>query len=422
MKNFCRFFLVFILILNFAGCGKKEAVISVKTPEIVSVEPEIKKTVVKFSSWGSESELKILKSAIIEFEKKNPDIDVELIHIPQNYFQKLHLLIISNSAPDVMFVNNINGFKYYRSGVFENLNPYFKNRQDFYPNSIKAFSCNDCIWAVPRDISNLVIFYNKDIFDKNNIPYPQLNWTMAEFLAKAQALTSQGIWGFGFEKDSLFWLPFLWSNNAGLLGDDDCITIDSEKSKEYLQFYADLKNVNKITPSDAEKGSYTNTQLFMQGKLAMILSGRWVVPRFRQDIKFNWDVAQFPYGSVGSVVDADASGWAMSKKSKNKREAWRLILFLSSEKMSKKFTKDGLIIPARKSVATSDLFLQKNMKPQNSQAFLDAIKTAKPTPVTKNYQNFLNRVYVRIEPVFAGTKKVDEVIDNDFIEFLQKEL
>lgn len=422
MKSFSRLVLVFILIFNFAGCQKKEAVIAVKPAKIAVSKPEIKKTKIKFSSWGSESEIRILKSAIYDFEQKNPDIDVEFIHIPQNYFQKLHLLIISNSAPDVMFVNNINGFKYYRSGVFENLNPYFKNRKDFYPNAIKAFSCNDCIWAVPRDISNLVIYYNKDIFDKNNIPYPQKNWTMAEFLAKAQVLTSEGIWGFGFEKDAMFWLPFLWSNNGGILGDDDCIIIDSDKSKEYLQFYADLKNVNKITPSDAQKGSYTNTQLFMQGKLAMILSGRWVVPRFRQDIKFNWDVAQFPYGSGGSVVDADASGWAMSKKSQNKREAWRLILFLSSERMSKKFTKDGLIIPARKSVATSDLFLQKNRNPQNSQAFLDAIKTAKPTPVTPNYQNLLDRIYAKIQPVFAGTKRIDEVIDGGFVEFLQKEL
>ena len=422
MKNFCKLFLVLILILNFTGCHKKEAVITVHQAQIEVTKPEIKKTVIKFSSWGSESEIKILKSAIYEFEQKNPDIDVEFVHVPQNYFQKLHLLIISNSAPDVMFVNNINGLKYYRTGAFENLKPYFLHRKDFYPNAIKAFSYNDCIWAVPRDISNLVIYYNKDIFDKNNIPYPQPNWTMAEFLAKAQVLTTKDTWGYGFEKDSLYWLPFLWSNNGGILADDDCIMLDSQQSREALQFYANLKNTYKITPSDAQKGSYTNTQLFMQGKLAMILSGRWVVPRFRQDIKFNWDIAQFPYGNEGSVVDADASGWAMSRKSKNKRAAWRLILFLSSEKMSKKFTKDGLIIPARKSVATSDNFLQKTKKPQNSQVFLNAITTAKPTPATKNYQDLLNKIMTHIEPVFAGTKQVDEVINGTLIQSLQKEL
>lgn len=415
--------IIFMMLLSFAGCKKKEiAVLPKKAPEQAEAAPEIKKTVIKFSSWGSESEVKILKSVINEFEKINPDIDVEFMHIPQNYFQKLHLLIVSNSAPDVMFVNNINGLKYCKSGAFVNLNPYLLKRNDFYPNALNAFTYNGCIWAVPRDVSNLVIYYNKDLFDKNKIPYPTPNWTMEEFLTKAQALTTQDTWGFGFEKDALFWLPFLWSNNGGILDDDDCIMIDSIESREALRFYSDLKNVNHITPSDAQKGSYTNAQLFMQGKLAMISDGRWVVPRFRQDAKFNWDIASFPSGKAGSIVDADASGWAMNKKSKNKKAAWRLILFLSSERTSRKFTKDGLIIPARKSVANSDYFLQKGKKPQNARVFLTAIEKGKPTPVNKNYQELLNKIYVRIEPVFAGIKQVDEVIDTDFINSLQKEL
>jgi multiple sugar transport system substrate-binding protein len=214
----------------------------------------------------------------------------------------------------------------------------------------------------------------------------------------------------------------LWSNNGGIIDENECIMIDSSASKDALQFYADLKNVYNVTPSDAQKGSYTNAQLFMQGKIAMHLNGRWAVPRFRQDANFNWDIAQFPAGVAGSVVDVDASGWAMSKKSKNKRAAWRFILFLSSERMSKNFTKGGLIIPARKSIANSDYFLQKNQKPQNSQVFLNAINSGKPTPVNKNYQELLDKIYTRIEPVFAGTKRIHEVLDIDFYRSLQKEI
>lgn len=421
MKIFLKIFIIFIMIFTIAGCKKKDVIIPEKNPAAIS-QPEIKKTVIKFSSWGSESEIKILKSAIYEFEQKNPDIDVELIHIPQNYFQKLHLLIITNSTPDVIFVNNINGLKYYQNGAFENLNPYFVNRKDFYTNAVKAFSYNDCIWAVPRDISNLVIYYNKDLFDKNNIPYPTSNWTTNDFLTKAQLLTNQDNWGFGFEKDALFWLPFLWSNNGGIIDENGCIMIDSSASKDALQFYADLKNIYNVTPSDAQKGSYTNAQLFIQGKIAMHLNGRWAVPRFRQDAKFNWDIAPFPAGIAGSIVDVDASGWAMSKKSKNKRAAWRLILFLSSEKMSRNFTKDGLIVPARKSIANSNYFLQKTQKPQNAQIFLDAIAKGKPTPVNKNYQELLNKIYTQIEPIFAGIKRVHEVLNIDFVKSLQKKL
>ena len=64
----------------------------------------------KFASWGSKTEVQILKSLISDFEKENPDIKVEFMHIPQNYFQKLHLMFASNLAPDVIFINNLNIF------------------------------------------------------------------------------------------------------------------------------------------------------------------------------------------------------------------------------------------------------------------------------------------------------------------------
>ena len=70
------------------------------------------KTTIKFSSWGSQTETALLIPLIKQFESENPDIKVEFIHIPQNYFQKLHLLFASNLAPDVVFINNHYAPKY----------------------------------------------------------------------------------------------------------------------------------------------------------------------------------------------------------------------------------------------------------------------------------------------------------------------
>ena len=67
------------------------------------------KTTIRFSSWGSQTETALLIPLIKQFESENPDIKVEFIHIPQNYFQKLHLLFASNLAPDVVFINNFIG-------------------------------------------------------------------------------------------------------------------------------------------------------------------------------------------------------------------------------------------------------------------------------------------------------------------------
>jgi multiple sugar transport system substrate-binding protein len=53
-----------------------------------------------------------------DFETKNPDLKVEFIHVPQNYFQKLHLLFASNLAPDVIFINNLYSPIYIKAGDY----------------------------------------------------------------------------------------------------------------------------------------------------------------------------------------------------------------------------------------------------------------------------------------------------------------
>ena len=65
------------------------------------------RTEITFSSWGSVTEVGILNKIIKDFEEENPDIRINFIHIPQNYFQKIHLLFASSQAPDVIFLNNL---------------------------------------------------------------------------------------------------------------------------------------------------------------------------------------------------------------------------------------------------------------------------------------------------------------------------
>ena len=175
-----------------------------------------KRVVIQFASWGSKSEIDILKPILKEFENENPDIKVDFMHIPQNYFQKIHLLFASNTAPDVIFINNHYLPMYANAGLLEPL----QADKNFYKKSLESLSWGNTLYAIPRDISNLVIFYNKDIFDKNNVPYPKGGWTFNEFLQISQRLTGDGIFGISFEEDILFYLPYLMSEGGGILSDD----------------------------------------------------------------------------------------------------------------------------------------------------------------------------------------------------------
>lgn len=360
---------------------------------------------IQFSSWGSESEISILKPLLKEFELQNPDIKVDFMHIPQNYFQKIHLLYASNTAPDVVFINNLYLPVYANAGVLEDLSNYGFEFDKFFDNSVVSMSWKSGIYAVPRDVSNLVIFYNKDLFRKYNVPLPKSGWTYDEFLNTALRLTKGDILGVSFDENPLYFLSYLvmygeWNNDDTINYFNDDVFSKPEIQKA-LNFYADLRHKYHVAPLKEELGSMTNGQMFLQGRLGMYFSGRWMVPKLREDANFDWDVVEFPPLNKGekSPVLSDSSGWALSKSSKHKKEAVQLIKFLSSKEVSSKFTKSGLIVPARKDVAYSEVF-NDGKKPLNSKVFLEIAQKSRPTPVTVNYNEILDDLKKRTEYIF----------------------
>lgn len=367
--------ILLLLVLICGGCAQKDT-----------------RTVIEFASWGSKSEIDILKPILSDFEKENPEIKIDFMHIPQNYFQKIHLLFASNTAPDVIFINNLYLPIYANANLLEELTV---NQNDFYPQALEALSWNGKLYAIPRDVSNLVVFYNKDLFDRKNITYPASEWNFDDFLKTAQKLTDKNTFGVSFEEDPLFYLPYLMSNGGGILPSE----IEKKGSQYGLNFYADLRKKYHVAPLKSESASATMAQMFLQQKLGMYISGRWMVPKLREEADFDWDVTQFPKGTNGSIVQLDASGWAIAKSSKHKEEAQKLVNYLASPPNSEKFATSGLIVPARKDASRSKYFLD-GQKPVHSKIFLDIIETSKPTPVTVDYREITDKLKKSMETKF----------------------
>ncbi|PKL74187.1 MAG: sugar ABC transporter substrate-binding protein, partial [Candidatus Melainabacteria bacterium HGW-Melainabacteria-1] len=259
---------------------------------------------ITFSTWGSPEEMAIINPLIEEFRRANPEIQLKLMHVPDKYFQKMHALLAANLAPDVMFLNNINFPVYASNDAFLDLGPRLSQSQllkadDFYPQTLEGFRWQGQIQGIPRDASNLVVFYNKALFKQANVPLPQADWTLDEMVATAKQLTRDADgdghpeqFGISFQDYFLFWFPYVWSAGGDLFNADRSrFTLSEPAALAGLQFAADLRHKHHVAPTKAEAGSTTMSQLFMQGKLAMILNGRWAVPLYRQNLTFDWDIA-----------------------------------------------------------------------------------------------------------------------------------
>ena len=367
--------------------------------------------VVSFMTWGSESEINIIKSVIADYEKAYPDRKIKLIHTPQNYFPKLHLYFASKMEPDVVFLNNIYSKIYIDSGLLEDLTPYFQQELEngtFYKSSTDSFTLNGKLYAVPRDISDMVFFVNKNIFPDA----PKRFESIDEVYETLSKLKTDKNFAVNIEPSAIYWLNFLLLNGGGLLSDDlKSVLIANPESIEAFQKYADLSYKNHLAPTKKEIASKTTAQMFINGELALYMSGRWMVPKFRSAVKdFDWDVIAFPVSDELKIA-VDTSGWGISKNSKHKQEAVDFVKYISGREAIEKITASGLIVPARVDVAGSEYFIDGN-NPKNAEAFIDILKYSKPTPVNSNYLFINDILNESLEDVFSGKLKADEVLND----------
>lgn len=337
-----------------------------------------------FSSWGSVSEVKILKNTIKDFETENPDIKIRFIHIPQNYFQKIHLLFASNTAPDVIFINNLY-LPVYESKLEDLSN--LVTKQDFYPQAIEGLSYQGKILAIPRDISDLVFYVNKDMLKQYRIDFPKESWSIADLTEIAQKVSRNGKFGISYEDDIYWALPYINYFGGEILSPNGEIIISTEKSQKGMDFYKSLKN-SGYAPTKAQVGSSTLAQMFLNEQICFYMSGHWMFPKINETAKFDWAVINFPYGE--KPLSGDTSGWAISKNSAHKESAYKFIQYLSSKKCIDSFADTGLIVPAR-----IDVSQKLNNEKHNEKIFIKVINHSKPTPVNKNYRKLTDEINMK---------------------------
>ena len=327
--------------------------------------------IITFSSWGSVTEVEIIKKIIADYEKENPNTKINFIHVPQNYFQKIHLLFASKTPPDVIFINNLY-LPIYESQLEDLTN--FINKSEYFSQAIDCLSINNKILAYPRDISNQVFYVN---LDKTSLP-PQ-NWTIKDLVEISKKSASKDTFGVSYEPD-MYWLkPYL-----AYFGEDILLTKDFS-TLEGLKFYKKLKDDYKIAPKSSQVGNKTLAQMFIDEDIVFYLSGRWMYPKISEKVNFNWAIINFPIGKT--PLPCDASGWAISKDSKNKKEAIKFVQYLSSKESSEYFTSTGLVVPARKDTAQV-----LNNNKHNEKVFLEIIEHSKPTNINKDYKKISDKI------------------------------
>jgi multiple sugar transport system substrate-binding protein len=334
--------------------------------------------------WGSPEEAVSHKMVADAFMKEHPDIKVETWNEPwDNYFTKIQALWASGDpklVPDIAFLWPTP--KYAAEGVLENLDPYIQKAgyklEDYWPGLLESAMYQGSVYGFPRDIEVNILYYNKDLFDKASLKYPDENWTWDDLLAAADKLTVKDSSGkvtqyaLGMENGGKY---DKWVNqNGGAILDDmrnpsKCM-LSAPNSLEAVKFVADMM-AKGYAMRDAELNQAGgDAGAFQSGLAAMIIQNTSRVSGFNK-AGLNYDVSVVPIPMGGKRYNAaGGAAWVISAKSDSKDEAWTFLEWLQSTNGGEKlYTERGEIFPALQSTASSPTFMT-NQPPANKQAII----------------------------------------------------
>ena len=394
---------------------------------------------VRFLVFGEPEEIRAYRDVIRQFEREQEDVGVTLIEASdrEDLLARLSTSFAGGSPPDLFLLNYRFYGQFAARGVIEPIEERVQSsdtfaESDFYAEALEAFHWNGELTCLPQNVSSLVVFYNRELFRRFQIPDPIPNWTWNDFVAIARALTrdAQGnltagsdpdlgpvttvqpeIYGVGVEPTIIRLAPLIWSNGGEIVDVAERptrLTLDSPEAQEAMIHFFSLRHAFGVVPTDAEVEAEDDETRFANGRLAMLLSSRRSVPALRASAKFDWDVAPLPtFKQRAGILHSDA--FCMAKASRRKEAAWSFVEYALGPEGQRTLARSGRTVPSLRAVAESKAFLNPDAKPRSSRVFLDGIPTIRRLPTISTWPEIEDATEGILENgMYLGTP-VDEV-------------
>lgn len=246
------------------------------------------------------------------------------------------------------------------------------------PQLLDALRVDGELYALPQDMAQYGLFYNRAIFDAYDaahpddpIGYPDATWDWAKLRDAARKLTvrerdsggNDRVVTLGIDIELWQW-PFMqfFVQAGGRLWSDDGLTthIDSAAGVEAIEFLRALVFEDRsFVPSFGEQQGAGPNARFATGRSAMLFAGSWMVPYFQLNAPdLDFAVAPSPRGRVAAVC-AGSCLWGVSVHAPRKEAAWDMLRWLVAPEQAIEYW-DTLRVapPANTDVIASEGFRQ----------------------------------------------------------------
>lgn len=326
----------------------------------------------RITSWQSPEENAIDAVEFRSFEAAHPGVRIvnDPVSNSAEYREKVLTSIGAGSPPDVFLLDGIDVAAFAARDVVLDLQPFAERVGVqlglFFPQVVEPFRVGGKLLAFPKGFSPMVYYYNRALFADAGLAPPKNGWTQEEFLAAVRALTrdtdGDGVvdqWGTVLDRRLYAWQAWIWSAGADVLTADGARAtgaIDQPDAEATLTLLTDLPKRGHAPPPSASGGALGFEQrLFYSGRLGLMTSGHWMIPRMRRYLeqgRVQLGVVSVPR-TTGHQVKTPlfASGWAVPYNTPHRKLAVELAAWMVRADAQRRRAASGLEIPTVMTVA-----------------------------------------------------------------------
>ncbi|MDF2717754.1 MAG: extracellular solute-binding protein family 1 [Paenibacillus sp.] len=278
---------------------------------------------------------------------------------------------------------------------------------------------NGGVYGLPVMNNNLILWYNKDIFERFGIPYPKdgMTWEEAAELSKRLTRADGGSQYFGLINSPLHYLRM---NQLSLpfLTPDGKTTLANPKFQDILNVvFKAPGDVTAFKDAYREKGNfgYTTNSFLKDQDTAMQLWPSSMHLVWPEEIsKLNWDVSTIPVFKEMPGVGSQAypTYFFITSISKHKDEAMEVMKYLISDEHQTALSKMG-VMPVVNDDKIKKMFNQETrFADKNFYNALFKLKLA-PIPTKTIYDDIsINALRAESDNVIRGRTDVNTALRN----------
>jgi multiple sugar transport system substrate-binding protein len=225
--------------------------------------------------WGNDQYSAVSAELVARFSEQSGAIHVNVQHVPwDNWYQSFTTAIASGTGPDISTGSGYQAFQFTKTGHIDPLDDLVEELRaageldDFVPDSVDSLIYDGHYVALPWQIDNRQLWYNKNLLAEHNVEPPT---TWEEFREVCRAVSGDGVYGLVISRDDLgkqLCLSFIMNNDGGLFDKDRNVDAMSKESLEAITFLTDMATEGLVDPAGAGMTANEAKRAFESGKVA----------------------------------------------------------------------------------------------------------------------------------------------------------